>query len=787
MKGKFFIYLSLIALTCMPATHLRAAEYTPVETLEYRKVASIDVVFETSATNVSYDPKTVLNRLDTKVGDPFSQLAFDKDLKLLSEEYDRIEPVVTVQSGEVYITLKVWPRPTIRTITWAGNEHMRTKRLQSELGVKLHSVFNRQAFNKAFNKVKEYYVKRGYFESELSYTIVPDPKTNEVDIQIEVREGRSGKIENILFKGFTAKERSQLLAMVYTKKYNLFTSWLTGSGHYSEDALEQDKLTIINYMQNRGYADARVDIRILEAKSEGKIIIEISVDRGVVYHFGKVSFKGNTLFSCQEIDSVFLARPGGIYAPEKLHKSAQNIKELYGRKGYIDAEAQYETQLSADKAQYAVQFTIDEGQQYKIGLVRIFGNVQTQSHVILRESLLVPGETFDSAKLKATQQRLENIGYFKSVNVYAVRTQDDQDLGENYRDVYIEVEETTTGNVSLFVGFSSADNVFGGLDLSESNFNYKGFGKLFKQGPSAMRGGGEYAHARVNVGAKQRSYSISWVTPYFRDTLWRVGFDITDSHSTLISKNYDIDTFGFSFFASYPITNLWSFGAKYRFRNAMIHVAKRTGPIEREETRHDGIISGLGSSLTFDSTDSALKPHRGFRSLLEAEFVGIGGDFTFLKFGYLNSYYTPLWKRGTMKYRFDFRFIEPIIKTEHPNDIPVSERFFIGGINSVRGYRDFDLGGHFKSGDPKGGISATVLSLEYMQEILPIMDVFLFVDAGSVAMHRFYVANFQMSTGIGTRLELINRVPVILGYGIPINPSSHQEERRFFFSMGGQF
>lgn len=789
MKGKFLTYLSLIALTCAPVEGLRAADYAPVETLEYRKVAAIDVVFETAATNVSYDPKSVLNRLDTKVGDPFSQLAFDKDLKVLSEEYDRVEPVVTVQNGEVYIVLKVWPRPSIRTITWSGNEHMRTKRLQSELGVKLHSVFNRQAFNKAFNKVKEYYVKRGYFESQLSYTIVPDPKTNEVDIQIEVHEGRSGKIENIIFKGFTAKERSQLLGMVYTKKYNLFTSWLSGKGHYSEEALEQDKLTIINFMQNRGYADAKVDIRISEAQSEGKILIEISVNRGVVYHFGKVSFKGNTLFTCEQVDSVFVARPGGIYSPDKLHRSAQNIKDLYGRKGYIDAEAQYETQLAADKPEYSAQFSIDEGDQYKIGLVRIFGNVQTQSHVILRESLLVPGETFDCAKLKATQQRLENIGYFKSVNVYAVRTQDDQDLGENYRDVYIEVEETTTGNVSLFVGFSSADNVFGGLDLSESNFNYKGFGKLFSQGPSAMRGGGEYAHARVNIGAKQRSYSISWVTPYFRDTLWRVGFDVTDSHSTLISKNYDINTLGFSFFASYPITNLWSFGTKYRFRNAMIHVSRsHTTKYEREETRPDGIISGLGTSLTFDSTDSALKPHRGFRSLLEGEFVGIGGDFTFLRFGYLNSYYTPLWSRGTMKYRFDFRFIQPILKTKHGGDLPLSERFFIGGINSVRGYRDFDLGKHFhRSGDPEGGISATVLSLEYMQELLPIMDVFLFVDAGSIAMHSWYVKDFKMSTGIGTRLELINRVPVILGYGYPINPSSRHEQRRFFFSMGGQF
>ena len=154
-------------------------------------------------------------------------------------------------------------------------------------------------------------------------------------------------------------------------------------------------------------------------------------------------------------------------------------------------------------------------------MVRVFGNSQTEANVILRESLLVPGETFDGAKLKATQSRLENMGYFKSVNVYAVRTTDDQALGENYRDVYIEVEETTTGNISLFFGFSSADDAFGGLDLSESNFNYKGIPRVFKDGLSSLRGGGEYAHARASFGSKQRTYTVSWLNPYFRDTLWR--------------------------------------------------------------------------------------------------------------------------------------------------------------------------------------------------------------------------------------------------------------------------
>ncbi len=783
---KILTYLSLIAFTCAPINQAFPAAPS-TEAFEDRKVANINLTVENLPANSSFDAKTVLNRLKTKVGDPFSQNTFDSDLKALYEEYDRVEPRLDVLNDEVHIYLKLWPRPNIRSIQWNGNEHIKNKALKKELGIKPNAVFNRQAFNKSFNKVKEYYVKKGYFESQLQYTILSDPKTNEVDIQIEVREGRSGKIDDIVFNGFTSSEKSELLGMIYTKKYNFLTSWMTGAGIYNEEALEQDKLTVINMLQNKGYADAKVDIKVLESKSQGKIILQIDAERGTVYHFKKITFKGNTLFPNSDIDPLFLVRPDGIYSPENLRQTAQNIKDLYGRKGYIDCNVQYETQLIANEPLYNVTFIIEEGEQYKIGLVRVFGNVQTKNNVILRESLLVPGETFDTAKLKATQTRLENIGYFKSVNVYAVRTQDDQALGDNYRDVYIEVDETTTGNVSLFFGFSTADDLFGGLDLSESNFNYKGIPKIFSEGLSALRGGGEYTHARVSMGSKQRTYSVSWLTPYFRDTLWRVGFEVTRSQSHLISDDYHINTIGGTVYAAYPFNYYWTFGTKYRIRNAQIHVAKGTPPQERAEARNSGLISAAGSSITFDSTDSALKPHNGFRSVLDGEFAGVGGDFTFLKMGYINSYYTQLWRRGIMKYRFEFRFIEPILKTNTPEQIPLNERFFLGGENSVRGYRAFDLGGHFDNGDPKGGISSNLLSIEYLQEIFPFLDLSVFADAGSVGLKRFYVANFKLSYGVSARIELINRVPIVVGIGFPVNPDGRSEVRKFFFSMGGQF
>ncbi|HSX03713.1 MAG TPA: outer membrane protein assembly factor BamA [Rhabdochlamydiaceae bacterium] len=791
MQNKLLISLSLIAFTGLSLPEANAgmvgAAISSAEVYEQQPIAKIDVIVENLPPGSTFDSKMVLSKLKSREGDPFSQVTFDSDLKTLAEEYDRIEPHIEVYNQQVYITLRIYLRPVIQNIHWHGNRYISTKNLQKELDIKPNAVFNRLAFNKAFNKLKEMYLKKGYFESQLSYDVVQDPKTQKVDIEIQIKEGRSGHVDDIVFKGFTADEESALLESIYTKKYYLLLSWLTGFGNYNEEAIEQDRLTIYNFLQDRGYADAKVDIRILESPTEGRIIVEIDAQRGQLYHFGNVTFDGNSLFTDKEIERVFQARPDEVYSPDKLRKTVEAIKDLYGRKGFIDTSVQYEVQLLEDRPLYNVRFQIDEGQEYKIGLIRVIGNVQTETRVILRESLLIPGETFDSIRLKVTQMRLQNMGYFKSVNVYAVRTQDDLSLGDNYRDVYIEVVETTTGNISLFMGFSSADNIFGGLDLTESNFNYKGITRVFRNGLGAVRGGGEYLHARASFGVKQRSYSVSWLTPYFLETLWRLGFEVNATHSQLQSQDYDIDTYGLSVYASYPLTPYWTFGTRYRIRNADISVDLPSEKEERQQDRGSGIISGLSASIGYDSTDSALKPHNGLRSILDAEIVGLGGHADFFRMGFINNWYTQLWRKGIMKYHFDVRFILPFGITSKPLEIPISERFFLGGVGSVRGYRDFDLGPHFSNRDPTGGISSSLISVEYLQEVFKFLDLFAFIDAGSVSLNRFDLGTYRMSYGFGARVDVMNKLPLILGLGFPVNPKNKHQVRKFFFSMGGQF
>lgn len=775
------------------------------ELYDDKKVSRIEVVIDGES---GADPTPIISRMKTQEGDNFSQLVFDSDLKALSEEYDKVEPTLSLKDGKVCIEIHVAPRPIIHQIIWSGNHQFKNSTLQEELDIKPNTIFNRQSFNKAFNKVKEHYFKKGYFESQLSYSLQPIPGTNEVDILIEVHEGNPGYIKQIVFNGFSKDEEKALEEQMYLKKYNFLISWMSGTGIYRDEALEQDKMTLLNYLHNEGYADARVDINHYEDPESGKLIIEINAEKGPLYRFGSIRYDGNTLISTGDLEKKTTAAEGSIFSPDKMRETSQAIKDYYGQKGYIDASVQFEATLRENEPIFDVDYAIDEGQQYKIGLVHIFGNFSTKSNVILRESLLVPGETFDSRKLRATQQRLEAVGYFKSVNVYAVRNPDDATLGENYRDVYIEVEETTTGNVSLFMGFSSVDDVFGGLDLTERNFSIGGIGKALIGKISELRGGGEYFHVRGTIGKKQNNILISWMNPYVNDTLWRLGVELSQTYSNDLQQNVNVKTYGGSVYTNYPLSQFWTVGMRQRLRHSYDHltlnpydnspVAQESVQAQRNLVDQRGLISAFSGNLSYDSTDNPYKPRRGWRSFFETEVAGIGGQYQFFKASYTNSLYFPVWRKGTLKLRADFKYMIPFGKTDREH-VPYSERFFLGGDNTVRGYKPFLLGPviHLRdwtgtnraTNTPKGGLSSSLVSLEYNQEIIRVLDVFAFVDVGSVTFDSFAINHIRPTTGVGVRIDIGNRTPIMVGWGIPLVKKDRHNHKwqKVFFSMGGQF
>lgn len=788
----FFLFTCLSILSSSHA----AAETTQVVQYENKVIGKIDI----SAVNLSaggvFNTSAIRARMKTQEGDLFSQSQFDNDLKMLAQEYDRLEPSLSIVNNTVHIALKIWIRPQIRTLRWTGNDSFKPTELQKELGISPGSIFDRLEFNKAFHKLKAFYVKKGYFEAELDYSIEFEPVSNEVDITISVKEGRSGKIEDIIFHNFTSDEQEELLEQMVTKRWSLFTSWLTSDGIYNEDAIQQDQFVIVNYLQNKGYADARVAIEVCESKTKQRIIVHITADKGDTFQIGKLTFEGNTLFTDEQIRAQFTICQGDAYSPEKLRDSITNLNNLYGSLGYIEALIDYEPSPCLDSPVYDLHFTIEEGEQYRVGLIKVFGNCSTQATVILHETLLIPGEVFNITKLKKTEERLRGIGYFRTVNVYAVRSDESCDWGANYRDVHIEVEETNTGNFSAFFGFSNFENLFGGFHITEKNFNYKGLNRVWRDGYSALRGGGEYAHFTTTVGTRSRSYVFSWTKPYFYDTPWIVGFDLEQSNVRYISRDYNINGWGGTLHAKYPINPYLRFGWHYRLRNSDVTLNNDAGEISpqlAQEAQNAGLISATGISLIYDSTNSPTLPTCGFRSRLELEYAGVGGDDNFLGIGYLNSWYTPLGKKGVFKVRGDVKFILPVFGTTYSN-MSIDERLYLGGDNSVRGYRAYALGPKYPNikgeptDDPAGGLSLNLFSMEYGWRFSKRWELFGFFDAGHLSKKELNIGDFKMSVGYGVRFTIFeNGPPLTIGMGYPINEKNRSDIKRFFFTLGASF
>lgn len=780
----------------------------------------------------------VLIEMRLKAGDKFNQVAFDKDLKSLSEKYQIVDPKITEKDGKLYIHLNITLRPKIVKFIVEGSKYSQKKILEKG-ELKTPMEYKRGEFYKSITDIRDWLIKRGYFKADVTYKIEEVPGTLEAIAHIYIDTGPLGHIGKIELNGFTKKEEKAIYGMIKSSKFNILTNWIIGTGVLRDDDLDRDISLITHHIQNEGYIDAKVKIEILTAPND-KLILDISLDRGELYHVGTIKVEGNTLESSEALDKVITIKKGDVFETEKVTSSQEGIKELYTKKGYLDTSVGYEL-VPAENYTYNIVYNVEESPRYKVGLIVVSGNKRTHNNVVYNNIDIKPGEVFDSSKMKQTQNRLQSTGYFKNVSVYAV-TNDGLDSPDGqYRDVVVELEENRTAAVHFSAGANSATNIFGELSLSEQNFDLNGLTHFWTDGLKSFRGAGQHMDIKAMVAAKELSASVSWVNPYINDSLWRVGFDLQAKKDATVA-GYNLYTFGGSTSAIYPINPFFSSGVKWRLRDSIIKINPlpqesategeqkntETTPtvvaIKEDDFKNNGIVSGAAILFGYNTTDNPYVPHKGLRSNLTAEFAGLVRnteglkDFPFLNFGYANSYYVPLWKDATFKIRGDLHFILPIGKITS-SDFPVTEKFLLGGVGTVRGYAQGQVGPYIGSipGEPKGGISSGLFSVEILQKIIAPLDIFAFFDAGVVSEKRFGFTDssfrfsdltkptspFKTTAGVGIRLNLGQPLPFVLGYGYPFNPDpmpakvnekgesipsdKNPQIQNVFFSMSGQF
>lgn len=258
------------------------------------------------------------------------------------------------------------------------------------------------------------------------------------------------------------------------------------------------------------------------------------------------------------------------------------------------------------------------------------------------------------------------------------------------------------------------------------------------------------------------------------------------------SSDYTLKSSSAVITAKYQLNAFLNFGTHYRIRDSEVdlkdvHHSHRNRELIRE-SKNGGLISAVGTALKYDSTNHPAVPTKGFRSTLSAEFAGVGGDHRFLNLGYNNAYFFSPVFRGVLKMRADAQAIKTLLGT-HPRDLPLDERFYLGGDQSMRGFRYNGVGPKFhdKFHTPRGGMTSLLFSGEYEHVLYKRLNGFLFADLGNVWWREFSVGRLQYTQGFGLRFYIAEASPLTFGLGFPVHPESKRDVRRFFFSLGMAF
>lgn len=781
MNKKKAHLIFLLILSCWSISAF-ASDFEP-ENIEGKEIEKVQVLIESTNQSPTIDEQ-ITRSFRSKARNKFSQVNLNSDLRKLELKYDKVEPSFELIDGKIQIIIRVWEGPPIEKIEWEGNREISTSRLEKILSIQPGTAFNRTIFNAHFRNLENYYFKKGYYKVGLQYEIKKDQDTGEAFIQIYINEREKGIISQIIFEGVNDQEEKAIHLGMETKEESILSA-LNGDGIFYPDKIAHDKHFITSFFQSRGYANPEVSLEIDPLKAEeGKLRLIIKVNKGELFHFGKIEFTGNALLTNEQIESKIKIYEGEVCSLENVKKINNAIQMLYGSFGYKYALVRPELDWVIDKKICNVKFQINEGGIYKIGSIYVEGANLTQKRRILRQSLLHPGEIFDLSKMQQMQTNLKETGYFTSVDIYTAQPAIDKEEENNITDIYISVEEAPTASASLSVGFISDIGASAAIELKENNFNIAGIPRIFSEGISALRGGGESICMNATFGSKQRVYTLSWSDPQFNDSKWEVGFGVNKSHSGVESDSYHIDTTEFSTFASYPLNPYWTFQTDYRLNSSRFF--SRSNLI-KDDVR-SGLVSAGKALLIFDSVKSDRQSRNGMNSIFESEYAGLGGNYTFIKLGQFNTFYKTAIPKGIFKARLNLRYIVPVFKLSNADDIPISERFFLGGSSNVRGFKDYQIGPKLAdTKEPAGGISSTFISLEYLQSIVPFVDLFAFCDAGSVCSKIFTTDLLRISAGFGASVTLMGNVAMQIGYGMPIQKAEDDKLEELFFSVGANF
>lgn len=740
-------------------------------------IKSIQVQFA-GASTVSED--RILANMRTRVGQPYSDTVVEEDIRNLygSGVVSNVRIFGEPQSDGVRVIVLVQGKSVLKEIEVKGAEQVSEKRVRKEIGSKLGAPVSDGSLESDRQKILTAYQEKGFGSAKVTFKVTSNEKTGSSKVVFTIDEGKKMLVKTLKFNGNVSQKSSKLTDIIKTKKAGL-TSFLTKSGRLNSDQLEDDVKTLREFYQNQGFIDVKISVAQSEVPSGVELTFQIS--EGTRYEIGNVLIRGAKVFSESEIQAVTKLRPGSVYSPAAIRADIKQIQDLYGAKGYVDFQSGARTKPAGGN-RVDLEFNFDEGRVSTVNRVNISGNTKTKDKVLRRELALTPGETFNTKKMDASRERLNNLNYFSKVEVYPSETGRD-----GARDLNVLVEEKRTGQLNFGAGFSSNDSLLGFAEVSQSNFDIGNWNNF--------TGGGQKFRTRVQYGVLRKDVSVSLTEPFLFDRKLSFTQEIFYRSASFVSDVYSEQRFGFDSSLQWPTSEFSRVRAGYRLENIGVTITDSTINVkDLTNLRNAGdlIKSQVYGSWIFDSRDSLFLSRKGHRIEFGGSVSGgpLGGDIEVYTANTQATKYFNLPWDTILTLDGELAVADVYSGGKAYGGVPLYDRLFLGGVNNLRGFR-FRHATPFFTGtnEPRGGKSLSRATAEFTVPVMEKVRAAAFYDIGAISRSAFdFGGTVASDAGFGLRIELPIG-PVRIDYAIPQEKPNAQSSSsgRFNFNMGYQF
>jgi len=828
LQGSFHIVLRIapMALACLLATPAASQSpalgpLVPPEEVggpeavpEEAEAPQIVVEIEIDGTR-RVSEADVIKNLATKKGQYYSPEKVKQDIhKLYSLGYfSNVRVERFEEEGGWRLVYEVEENPAVSEVRFEGNKKIKKSKIEEVIDIKANSVLSIPKVMKNAEKIRELYIEKGYFMAEVNYELEELPK-HQVNVVFRIEEHDKVLVRQIRFSGNSALTDKQLRRVMTTKQENVF-SFIGDAGNFNPEDLKRDLLIITAYYYDKGYLGVQVGEPLIEFSADHKTIdITIPIEEGPRYRVGKVAVKEigeddeeiEPLGGRKKVMGLVHTKPGEWFSRSVVGEDLNRLEYHYKDRGYANVNVDPNWAPREDELIVDIVFVIQRGKLVHIGKILIMGNEKTRDKVIRREMVIDEGDTYNQSKIDESKDRVTALGYFERVDQSSKQGSEPDTI-----DLVFEVKERPTGTFQVGAGLSSVENFIFTAQISQDNF----------------LGRGQSFAIMAQISALRQIFTLSFFEPYFLDSKWFLSFNLFSN----MREYWDFrrESFGGGFTFGYPILRDLRLSLGYQVEK--VNVTTRpsaslfgyTSGIFQElplaNLFNDGWTSSVRLTLSYDTRNNRLFPSKGTYNSASVEWATkyLGSETNFLRYNVVTRWYFQLGLGFVLKFNGEWGLITSL----DPEGVPIYERYFLGGIFDVRGYRRWTISPRLnlpssfdpnsepsRSGGKIGGNMMLLLQAELEFPIIEAVGIrgVVFFDAGNSFNMEDSYCQFSSGHGINVYTDPCNRNPFYLrtsaGFGLrwfspigplrfewgfPIRRFEGEEPMVFEFTIGNPF